>query len=158
MIRRATLQDLPYIIELGGALTREGHWSFTSINFKAAMDRLTRAVRSRTEYIAVAEHNARIVGFIILIAQPLWWNPSQWQVIDDIIWCERAGMGRQLMKAGIAWAASLPVDVREIIVSLNSGINTEGASKVLRSVGLAERGVTLSVPIMKRRGHVRWVA
>jgi hypothetical protein len=148
VIRRARLGDIPAIIDVGHRLMQRGAFAYSGIDFRAAVDRLTRAVQSRTEFIAVAIHKEQVVGFLILVAQPMWWQPSKWQVVDDLIYCERPGLGRHLLKLGIAWAHTIP-RVCEIIISLNSNIDTERATKALVAHGMTKRGVTLSIPVSK---------
>lgn len=156
MIRRARHDDLEAIITLGTELTKRGAWSFTEIEFKPAMDRLLHALRSPREAIFVATHGGKLVGFMILVAQPMWWNPMRWQVIDDIIFCARAGLGNALLRAGIEWAHSLPTNVCEIIISLNANIDTERAAKALEAHGMTRRGVTLSYSVTQRKQ--KWAA
>lgn len=155
MIRRARHQDLPAIIDLGSALNKRGSWRYAKIEFKPAMDRLLRGLRDPHEWIGVAEHKGQIVGFLILVAQPMWWCPSMLQVLDDIIYCERPGLGRKLLKAGVEWAESLD-GVAEIIISLNAGIETERSARAIEAQGFMPRGVTLSKLLSKRKHQ--WVA
>lgn len=144
MIRVATINDIPAIIECGDRLMRAGEFHFTGINFQAAVDRLVHAIRSPVEWMGVAEHKGKIVGFLILVAQPMWWQPKLWQVVDDIIYCERPGMGRALLHAGLKWAWSVS-GVAEVILSLNSGLSTDRAASALCKHGLRTRGITLSI-------------
>lgn len=156
MIRRARLEDIPGIIECGDRLMKSGRFSYAGhIDFKSAVDRLTAALRSRTEFVGVAIHKGQIVGFLILVAQPCWWQPRVWQVIDDIIYCERPGLGRRLLRLGIEWAATIP-RAHEIIISLNSGLATDRSARALCKHGFEERGVTLSIQL--RKGEQRWAA
>jgi hypothetical protein len=156
VIRRARPTDIPAIIECGSRLMATSEFRHAgTIDFKSAVDRLTRAMMSRTEFVAVALHRNQLVGFLVFVAQPCWWQPKVWQVSDDIIYCERPGMGRALLKAGIDWARTIP-RAHELIVSLNSGLATDRAARVLCKHGLRERGVTLSVEL--RQKERAWAA
>jgi hypothetical protein len=158
MIREARFSDVPAIIELGRELTMSGAWGRTSIDFKAATSRLLDAIRRPTEWLGVAEYNDRIVGFLILVAQPMWWNPGQWIVMDDIIYCSKPGYGGRLVKAGLRWIESLPVNVVDVIFSLNSGVDSERSAAALKCHGMERRGITMSfIPNMKQRTP-RWAA
>lgn len=157
MIRKAKLTDIPAIIHLGQELTRSGEWSYTTIDFTAAVGRLRQAVTSIHEWVGIAEHRGRVVGFMILVSQPMWWNPKQRQVVDDILYCARPGMGRALVKAGLKWAWS-DSRVAEVILSLNSGLATERATRALCKYGLRPRGVTLSVGRPEIEEAKKWAA
>lgn len=145
------MTDIPAVIECGARLMQRGAFAHAgSIDFKSAVDRLTQAIRSRTECLFVAIHREQLVGFLILVAQPCWWQPKVWQVVDDIIYCERPGLGRALVKAGLDWANSIP-RAHEVIVSLNSGLETDRAARALCKYGLTARGVTLSATLSPKK-------
>lgn len=149
MIRRARPTDIPGIVECGDRLMKSGRFAYAgSIDFKSAVDRLTAAMMSRTQFVAVAIHREQIVGFLIFVAQPCWWQPKVWQVFDDIFYCERPGMGRRLLKLGLDWAQTIP-RAHEVILSLNSGLATDRAVRALCKHGMSERGITLSIELPK---------
>jgi hypothetical protein len=156
MIRLATIDDIPDIIALGERLVRKGAYADTQINFKACVDRLTLAIRSPDQWIGVAVHRRRIVGFLVLQVVRYWWTGAEKYVLDDGIYCEKPGHGRALIRAGEAWATS-QIGVREILIAFTSSIDTFRSARTLARLGYTERGVVMSKskPIAEAK---RWAA
>lgn len=142
------------IVDLGEQLRSSGAFANTGFNRFAAVSHVMESIRDPNRWVGVAEHDGKIVGFLMLVAQPYWWNPSAWQVLDDVIYCARAGMGRALIRAGLKWAWSMP-QVVDVIISLNNG-NAEQFVPALRRAGLERRGIAMGAS--KTRRTQRWVA
>jgi GNAT superfamily N-acetyltransferase len=156
MIRLATIDDIPDIIALGERLVRQGAYAQTQVNFLSCANRLTRALRDPDEWLGVAEHRGRVVGFLILQVVRHWWSGTDCVVLDDGIYCTRPGLGRALVRAGEQWAWSR-IGVREVLIALTSNVGTARSARVLARLGYTDRGVVVSKakPIAEAR---RWAA
>jgi hypothetical protein len=160
VIRLATLDDVDAIITLGARLIRSGAYSHTTISFKACVDRLTRAIRSKDEWIGVAEHDGKVVGFLIVVLVPYWWSGGEKYALDDGIYCTRPGLGRQLVQAAAEWVCRK--GAKEFLVSFTSRINpTHTARSAMALVArgqFKERGLVISLDPGTIVRRAKWAA
>jgi GNAT superfamily N-acetyltransferase len=160
VIRLATLDDIEAIVTLGARLIRSGAYSHTTISFKACVDRLTRAIRSKDEWIGVAVHDGKIVGFLIVVLAPYWWSSSGKFALDDGIYCTRPGLGRMLVQAAAEWAARR--GAKEFLVAFTSRINPEHTARSAMALvargQFKERGVVISLDPGTIVRRAKWAA
>jgi hypothetical protein len=143
VIRLATQRDAMAIVELGERLRSRGLFANTGMDPLASLNHVLASIAARDRWVGVAEHRGQVVGVLMLVAQPYWWNPRARQVLDDLLCCERAGMGRALVRAGLKWALAQR-DVVDVILSLNNG-DWWKAETVLSRIGLERRGIALGL-------------
>lgn len=144
-VRPASSDDIPSIFALGKSLVNKSEFSGTSVSYLMCVNRFLRAIQSPDELLLVAEHNGAIVGFLILVMIRYWWSSDDLYVLDDGIYSERAGSGSALIRYGIAWAKQH--GAREIIIALNSGIETDRSVRALNRCGLHDRGINVSIKL-----------
>jgi hypothetical protein len=144
VIRRASIDDVDAIIQLGVTLIASGAYSHTAISYRDCINRLIKAIRSPNEWCGVAEHNGKIVGFLIMVLVPYWWSAREIYALDDGIFCVRPGLGRKLAAAGAQWA--FYHGAKEVMISLTSSTNTaRSALALLKRSDFSERGVVISM-------------
>lgn len=144
MIRPATFDDTISIVRLGGMLIKSSAFKDTKISLNACINRIRQAIIDPYSWIGVAEHRGEIVGFLILQRVRYWWTRDEFYVLDDALFCERAGLGAQLVRAGVRWAFAQP-NVREIILSFNSKRAIDRSIRTLARQGFREHGVNISI-------------
>ena len=98
MIRKATTGDIDAIIQLGSRLVNSGAFAHTNVSYRACVDRLVTAIRSPNQWLGVALHEGKVVGFLLLQVVSYWWSTNDRYVLDDGIYCERPLLGRALVR------------------------------------------------------------
>lgn len=145
MIRPATLEDLPVLVELGERMHAESP-RFSVLRFSAAkLERTLRgAIESPAGFAWVAVSEGLIVGGLVAIATEHWAS-------DDLITTdlalfvapERRG-GRaflQLVSRYRDWARATGAVLRQLGVT--TGIDTETTVALLERIGMKRCGVIL---------------
>jgi hypothetical protein len=144
MIRRASIDDVDAIIQLGVALIKDGAYSHTTISYRECVNRIGKAIRSPNEWCGVAIHNDKVVGFLIMVIVPYWWSQNEFYALDDGVFCTRPGLGRKLVAAGAQWAFHR--GAKEVMIALTSRVSTVSSALALLSRSdFSERGVVISM-------------
>jgi hypothetical protein len=157
MIRRATFNDIDAIIALGTVLVGRSAYKHTTISYKACVDRLLRAIRSKNEWLGVAVYKGKIVGFLIIVLVPYWWSSTEKYALDDGLFCVQPGLGRKLVQAGSEWVAIH--GAKEFLVSFTSRFhNARSAMALMAKSGFVERGLVISMDPGTRVRRVKWAA
>lgn len=155
MIRLATIADIPVITDLGIRLVSRSDFAHTTPNRCAMTDRFLHAIRSKSEWLGVAEHDGKIVGSLLLVVVKYWWTRDEHYVLDDGLYCERPGAGAALIRAGLRWASRL--NVKEVLLAVNSGFDIDRTARVMNRCGLQNRGITVSMRVDGVEAR-RWAA
>jgi len=142
-VRPAKNEDVNAIVELGEQLVARSSFAGTKVSYLMCVNRLLRAIREPDELLVVAEHSGAIVGFLILVMTRYWWSRDDRYVLYDGIFAVRAGAGAAMVRYGVYWAKQH--GAREVIIALNSGVETDRAARVLNRCGLRDRGINVSI-------------
>jgi RimJ/RimL family protein N-acetyltransferase len=142
MIRPYTPDDIHQVLGILEVL--RGNTAYRKINpdWPEIVNVITNASMKRAGLVLVAEHEARITGVMIAVAETLWWqNPQTGARIasDLIFFSQRLGDGRRMLAAMIEWAFGVPRVVR-VECGISSGINAERLERLYTSVGMVKEG------------------
>ncbi len=143
MIRRATMDDLDGIIEIGTKLLEKSNNHDVPVCRHSVFTVVREFIRAPDKGILLAEHDIDVItGFIMVAAEPYWWdNPRSGRrhVTDWAFYSQRAGDGLKMLNIVTEWAWSLP-RVIEVNIARNF-TNAEGqATKVFRAAGFKRAG------------------
>jgi GNAT superfamily N-acetyltransferase len=109
MIRPATRADIPDIVDLGVRHLRDSHYAAFVKPDREHMAAFARMlIEVPCGLLVVAEHDARIIGTIGVMATPHPYSGSL--VMSEMFWYvapEARGSGVKLLKAAEAWGRSI---------------------------------------------------
>lgn len=159
IVRQARIEDLAAVSDLAARLVKRGSFAHTTIDYRVGINRMIKAVMHSQEWLGVAEHNGKFVGFLLLVLTKYWWSMNEVYALDDGIYSERAGAGAALIRAGVKWAREQ--GAKEVILAINGLIDTEKAAHVIASCGFELRGVCMSMYLQNKaaqKGVAKWAA
>lgn len=110
-IRKATEQDIPYIIDTGLKLHARSGNEDVPISKPHVFAQLRSFVLWPERLLLVSERDDRIRGFIMASVEPFWWaDPVRGRryVTDWAFYSEHRGDGLKMLCAMQAWAWKLP--------------------------------------------------
>jgi hypothetical protein len=145
IVRLAKPDDIHAVIAMGERMLLRGSFAHTKLSFRACMNRMLLAIRNQHEWLGVALVGEKIVGALLLTVVKYWWSDSERYVLDDGLYAEHPGAGAALVRAGTRWAQS--IGVKEIILTLNSNIETDRSVRVLNRCGFVDRGICVSMDL-----------
>lgn len=144
MIRKATLEDVPYVandtaVRLHGKL---GSTSAAEIH-KPTLFRVMEAfVRMQDRLFIVSEHEDVIRGFLMASIEPFWWaDPQRGRryVTDWAFYSEIRGDGVLMLKAMQEWAWMQP-RVIEVAVATNVPKGRGVVESMFKKAGMEQVG------------------
>lgn len=145
MLRLATLDDIPRMIELGRAMHAESP-AFSAMSFDAdrLADTARAAITSSHGFAAVAEREGVVVGGLLAMATPHYFS-------RDLIACDlalfidsgyRGGMaGPRLIGAYAQWARS--IGAAKTLLACMAGINSDVLEALCLRLGGRRAGVVM---------------
>lgn len=142
MIRRFEVDDIDQVIGLLEHLRQQTPYRCINPHWPTIVNTITVASSKRAGCVLVAEHNQKITGIIIAVAQTLWWQEERTgaRVASDLIfYSQRLGDGKRLLEAMTEWAFSVPRVVR-IECGISSGEDVDRVESIYLSCGFVKEG------------------
>lgn len=144
MIRRIRPDDLMPLLALCAELhERAVHYSELPWHRPTVSRMFQHAISAApTSCCFVAEHDDKVTGFLLGVAQEYWWaEPGKGpRVASDLLfYSKRHGDGPQLVDAFLEWAAGVP-RVRRVECGVSSGIRPERVARMYRDIGFIDNG------------------
>lgn len=145
MIREATLNDMPELLRMGGALVDEGRFrtfGFIEVKSRAMFESLIGGAG----VVFVNERDGQIIGGIACGLSGDWFSDIPLTFDYGVfVWPEHRGTfgGFALMRAYVNWAKSL-APVVNINIGVTSGIDEERTVAMYGLLGLKRVGSALS--------------
>jgi hypothetical protein len=142
MIRTFNPEDINQVIGLLEALRQETPYRCIKPDWPQIVNVVTNASSKRTGLVLVAEHDGKITGVLIAIAQTLWWQEDRTgaRIASDLIfYSKRLGDGRRMLRQMIDWAFTVPRVVR-VECGISSGQNPERMEALYLSAGFVREG------------------
>lgn len=141
MIRNATRQDIPQMLIHGQAMHAESRYRVLPWDGDKVAGLIDWLIDYPDGCVIVAEEDGKIVGGFLGAITPHFCSPAT--VAQDyglFVTPDRRGaaIGAELLQAFIAWAKGR--DVAMITVGVTTGVNDEGAGRLLQSVGFEQIG------------------
>lgn len=145
MIRAATLEDIPRMVELGRVMHGESP-VFCRLRFDGAQlaSTIASTIASPAGFAHVAEHGGQVVGGMLAMVAPHYFSP-------DLVACDlalfmapehRGGMaGVRLISAYVGWAESMGAAVTQLGVM--TGVNVDKTEALLHRLGWHRAGLVM---------------
>ena len=111
MIRRATEEDIPYIIETGMRLHAKSGNQDVPVHKATVFTVLQIFIRAQNRLLVVSEHDEIIRGFIMAGCESFWWDDphrGRRYVTDWAFYSENRGDGVLMLRAMQEWAGLQP--------------------------------------------------
>lgn len=143
MIRRGTPKDLPAIIEMGHRLCDRTPQAHVKRDRESIAQTIGSCMASGLGCVFVAEHEGKLTGVIVGMAQQYWFS-RQRQAVDLMFVSERPGDGMRLLRAFIDWAWKVP-GVVEVAGAQSSGIDIERTVELYERLGFKHVGGVFSM-------------
>lgn len=118
-IRQATHADIPVLIELFLRLKRASPYVTAPHSLERARATMRRCISSPSGYLALAEHQGKIVGALMGETIEYWWSGRHYAT-DHSMFSTMPGAGSALVEDFCRWAWSRP-NVLEVLVGQSSG-------------------------------------
>jgi len=138
LIRNAQIADMPEILALGKRLQDRTLYAGVPVDTMVFGQTLGQCINSALGMAIVAEHDGKIDGLLLGVAQPLWFSRKR-SASDFITYAETAGDGYRMIRHFVNWAWSIP-GVIEVTLSQSSGIEIERTGKLYQRLGLEKVG------------------
>ena len=136
------MDDLEGILEIGRKLLERSNNRDVPICRHSVFQVVREFVRAPDKAILLAEHDGVLTGFIMVAAEPYWWDDpvrGRRSVTDWAFFSQRHGDGLKMLEIVTEWAWKLP-RVIEVNIARNF-TNAEGqATKVFRAAGFKRAG------------------
>ena len=135
-----TAGDIDKCIELGHAMHQESYFKHFNYNEDKLNNLLNHMISTPEQYCAlVIEKDNAIIGFFLGISNEQWFGTDKMScdLACYIIPSERGSIaGVKLIKAYEEWANT--INVKEIIVGVSTGINTDRTSGLFKRLGYGD--------------------
>lgn len=138
MIRAATFNDLPAVFELGVKLKKRTPYALLAVDHEMALKTLRGCLSSANGCVYVAEHDGKITGTIVGVAEPLWYSNKR-VATDLLLYSGRRGDGKKLMQMFLYWATHHP-NIVDITLGQTSGLHLELSDEWYRKQGFERVG------------------
>jgi hypothetical protein len=103
MIRRATFEDIPAMLEMGRRAHARSRYCELAIDETTAKMNVAGMMTNKSQLVIVAERDGVLIGMLLGISVP--WFFSSRSYATDLLWyAERPGVGVRLMRRFITWA------------------------------------------------------
>lgn len=145
MIRPATLDDIPRLVELGQAMHAESP-TFCRLRFDAdkAAATIASTINSAAGFAFVAEHSGQVVGGMLALIAPHYFSP-------DLVACDlalfmapehRGGMAAvRLVNAYVRWAECHGAAL--VHLGVMTGVQVDKTEALLQRLGARRAGVVM---------------
>lgn len=153
MIRRASAKDLQAIIEMGYRLCDRTPQAHAKRDRPTIAKQITACMSSAFGCCFVAEHDGKLSGVILGIAQQYWFS-TQRQAVDLMFVAERVGDGPRLLRAFVDWAWKVP-GVIEVGAAQTSGIEIERTAEMYERLGFQRVGSVFSMTQRPKKPQAR---
>lgn len=144
MIRPAKTEDLPAIIAAGKRLKSRTEYAHVTIDVRRVGETLGQCICSALGFAVVAEHDGKIGGFMLGVAQPIWFSRER-EAADLITYAERPGDGIRMIRRFVDWGWSVP-NVSVVLLAQTSGLDIERARVLYERVGGQMVGNIFTIP------------
>lgn len=139
-IRLARAEDITEALEVG-RVTLDRSIINAEIYDLQARKLMLRACNDMSMALWVAEHNNKIVGFMLVIKEQHWFSRSKYA--SDICFCVNPQYGNYaplMIKRFIKWAKSDP-KITDITLGISSGLDLdERAGRMYQNIGFTKVG------------------
>ena len=144
MIRAATPDDLPALLELGQAMHCESP-EYRDMRFCPNTLRHTLTLAMDQHFLRVAEQpGGRIVGGLAAMAVPHWFGPDRLACDLGIFVAPeaRGGMAAaRLVRAYVKWAREL--GAKKITLGITTGVDVETTARLCERLGARRSGIIM---------------
>jgi GNAT superfamily N-acetyltransferase len=145
MIRAATVEDLPRLVELGRLMHAESR--FRSIEFvPEKLDHTLRKLMAGAGCVFVAEHNGALVGGFAGIASEYFFSHER-AAYDFALFVEPTRRGgivaAALIRAFVAWGKR--AGIRHFECGVSTGVHPEQTGKLFEALGFVRQGALYSM-------------
>lgn len=138
MIRVGRPGDLQQMVELGYRLCDRTPYAHIPRDRPSIVRTFTQAMSSALGCAFVSEHEGKLTGLLIGVAQELWWSRMRFAT-DLVFYAERAGAGVLLGRQFLDWAWNVPRMV-DVTMGQSSGLDPERSAAIYRRLGLQRVG------------------
>jgi hypothetical protein len=153
MIRYATPHDLQAIIEVGYRLCDRTSLADIPRDRPSIVHTITDCIASQFGCCFVAEHDKKITGVLLGIAQQFWFSRKR-QATDLMFTAETPRDGWRLARAFIDWAWRVPGVIR-VDFAQSSGIDVARTDKFFKRLGCEHTGGVYSMNWEQRAQQIR---
>ena len=111
MIRKATEEDIPYIIETGMRLHARSGNENVPVHKSTVFSVMRVFVLAQDRFFVISEHDEVIRGLLMASIEPFWWDDpvrGRRYVTDWAFYSEKRGDGVLMLKAMQEWAWMQP--------------------------------------------------
>lgn len=137
MIRRATTEDIPAILQMGLAMIEESRFAEFGPDPKAIVESLEQIIDHDDVVVFVADG-----GFFIGRAYNFWWNPLYRQAQDVAMYVapdkRGTGLAGKLVEAFKDWAAE---NADDTVIGSSTGVNKEAWARMAERAGFEVIGL-----------------
>jgi GNAT superfamily N-acetyltransferase len=145
MIRQATLDNIPRLIELGRVMHAESA-RFAALSFDAVKLEQTLEAAIKNHFAMVSEVDGVVVGGLLAVVSPHWFSQDLY-TCDIALFIDpqyRGGVTAvRLLKAYAAWAKD--VGSKMTLFGIMTGVNTEQTVKLCQALGWRQAGVVMEI-------------
>lgn len=132
-IRPATHADIPALCDLFLSLKRASPYLTQPHDVEHAKATMRRCISSPAGYLALGEHQGRIVGALMGETFKFWWG-SRHYASDHAMFSTLPGVGAALVADFCRWAWARP-NVIEVLVGQSSGGKIEVTRRFFEGLG-----------------------
>ncbi len=157
MIREFHHDDIDQVVGLLAILHLRTPYRCVKPDWPEVVQLIAGASSRRGGKVLVAEHDGKITGVLIAVAQTLWWQNAGTgaRVVSDLIFfSQRVGDGRRMLKQMIAWAFTVPRVVR-VECGISSGQDVQRLEQLYVDCGLVREGTSFVVNHPKYEAALR---
>jgi len=139
MIRRATVADIPAIVDIAIESVSQNPIP-VKICRQAMIDTAKEAVGNNAHFVWVSEIEGEVVGAVCAVSQPSFWFERQ-QASVLLYYTKVPGEGIKLIRKMIEWAKSRPV-IKVLVMELEPETDPR-LIKILKRMGLSRESTNL---------------
>ncbi|WP_186187909.1 GNAT family N-acetyltransferase [Burkholderia gladioli] len=148
MIRDATVDDIPSLVELGARMAAESpRYRRLAFSGEKLAALFTRLIEWEDGFLMVAEHDGEQVGVMAACVLEHWMSTDR--VASEFglfVLPEHRGRpsALRLARAYQSWARTR--GAREITFGISTGVHVEQTARFYRAIGLVDAGLIFEVP------------
>ena len=135
VIRRAVIDDLPSIVEVGQLFLREasGPYHITHPDPVAMTNMLLSVIQSSQSFIAIAVGDGKIIGGICMIIMPMWFAPHIFIAKEEFWYIRPDARGGSTAIRLLAFAEKLALNTgaHRIVMTSIADLRGESVTKML---------------------------
>jgi hypothetical protein len=151
MIRKGRIDDLPQFWELGTRLLQQTPYASIEVDRQCVYRTFAQCINSSLCCCFVAEHDGKLSGVILGVAQEVWWSRSR-SASDLMFYAERPGDGARLLKEFEKWAWNVP-RMGDVTVAQSSGIDVDRMDALYHRRGYRTVGAVYCMTRSDREGN-----